>query len=162
MFLLVDHLTGGLLKGCPMFGTFKHWSSQYWTFKHHQSIQKQSKLLGSLTDIAVCDCWEQKWIHVLLYKKMNLECLNVLHKITVKPHPVPTIIAYTGSYLNLLMRRQIVRISGTISLQAKFPSLGSQLMRQFQWLNHNTAFFSTTFTSHACEFLPAEISHLYS
>lgn len=55
---------------------------------------------------------------------MNLECLNVLHKITVEPHPVPTIIAYTGSYLNLLMRRQIVRISGTISLQVKIPVSG--------------------------------------
>lgn len=61
---------------------------------------------------------------MLLYKKMNLECLNVLHEITVKPHPVPTIIAYTGSYLNLLMRRQIVRISGTISLQIKIPFSG--------------------------------------
>jgi hypothetical protein len=50
---------------------------------------------------------------------MNLECLNVLHEITVESHPVPIITAYTGAYVNTLTRRQIVKTSGTISLQVK-------------------------------------------
>lgn len=50
---------------------------------------------------------------------MNLECLNVLHEITVESHPVSIITAYTGAYLNTLTRRQIVKTSGTISLQVK-------------------------------------------
>jgi hypothetical protein len=56
-----------------------------------------------------------------MYKKQDLECLNVLHEITVEPHPVLFITAYTGSYLNTQTRRQIVKISGTISLQVKIP-----------------------------------------
>jgi len=53
---------------------------------------------------------------------MNLECLNVLHEITVESHPVPPIPSYMASYLNFLIRKQIVKISGTISLQVKIPT----------------------------------------